>query len=93
MFEAIQTHCGQYKRCGDFFREWEVKTKQNREETVEWCFSNLYKQRVPHSGEWHANIRYGAEKFSDAAYYFDGYYDIIPIDGGFKFVICEPYSD
>lgn len=93
MPEAKQIHCGQYKRYGDFFRVWEVKTDLSKEETVEWCFENLYKRRVPHTGEWHANIRYGGPKWSDASYYFAGYYSIEPIDGGFKFTICEPYAD
>lgn len=93
MIEAKQTHYGQHKRYGDFFSEWEIITDLQEDEVIEWCFANLYNHRVPPSGEWHANIRYGAEKSGDAAYYFAGYYSIEKIDCGFKFIICEPFCD
>lgn len=84
-FEAIQTHCGPYKKYGDFFYEWEVKTECTEEETLEYCFSNLYKRRVPSSAEWHKN-----NHSCTPIYYFHGYYDLHKINGGFKFTICEP---
>lgn len=93
MFEAKQTHCGQYKRYGDFFRVWEVKTDKSKEETVDWCFENLYKKRVPESAEWHKNIQYGGAKSGDMEYYFAGYYSVKAIDGGFEFTVCTPYDD
>ncbi len=93
MIEAKQTHCGQYKRYGDFFRVWNIKTDLPEEQAVEWCFQNLYPRKVPASAEWHANICYGGSKFSDAGYYFAGYYSMKEIDGGFEFSICEPYAD
>lgn len=68
-FEVKKTFCGQHERYGDFFREWEIKTDCTREETLEYCISEIYK------------------------YYFSGYYYLQAIDGGFKFVICEPYDD
>lgn len=93
MFEAKMVHCGQYKRYGDFYREWEIRTDRSEEETVEWCFENLYKRRVPRYSEWRKNIQYGGARWHDAGYYFAGHYSIHPIDGGFKFTICEPYAD
>ena len=93
MFTATQTHCGQYKPYGDFFRVWEISTDRSKEETVEWCFENLSKRRVPTSAEWHKNIRIDGEKSGDAGYYFAGYYAIEPIESGFKFTICEPFAD
>lgn len=93
MIEAKQIHCGQYKPYGDFFRVWNVQTDLAQGEAIEWCFQNLYKRRVPPSGEWHANIRYGAPKSSDAGYYFAGYYSVDVIEGGYKFTICEPNAD
>ena len=94
MIEAKQTPCGQYKRYGDFFRVWTIKTDLPQEEVVAWCFENLYHGRVlPCSGEYHSNIRYGGPKFNDAGYYFRGYYTIEKIDGGYKFTICEPFAD
>lgn len=93
MIEAKQTHCGQYKRYGDFFREWFVESDMSEEETLEWCFSNLYKRRVPESAEWHANIRIGGAKSGDAGYYFAGYYTFKKVDNGYRFVICEPNAD
>lgn len=93
MIEAKQTHCGQYKRYGDFFRVWKIQTDMSKDEVIKWCFENLYKRIVPPSGEWHANIRFGGPKRNDANYYFAGYYSIEEIDGGFEFKICEPYAD
>ena len=93
MIEAKQTHCGQHRRYGDFYREWEVKTDLPQGEVIEWCFENLYKRRVPHASEWHVNIRVGGEKDGDPGYYFAGYYSIRKIDGGYEFTICEPYAD
>ena len=93
MIEAKQTHCGKYRPYDDFHREWEVTTDLPEEEVIEWCFENLHKHRVPPSGEWHANIRSGGEKDGDYGYYFAGYYSIRKINGGYKFVICEPYAD
>lgn len=92
-FKATRTHAGQYKPYGDSFNEWDILTDATQEETVEWCFSNLYKRRVPPSAEWHANIRTGGKMSGDYGYYFAGYYDIKPIPGGFHFTICEPYAD
>lgn len=92
-FEVKKTFCGQHERYGDFFREWEIKTDCTREETVEYCFSEILKYRVPCSSEWRRNLRCGGEKWGDANYYFSGYYYLQTIDGGFKFVICEPYDD
>lgn len=92
--EVKQIHCGQYKRYGDFFRVWEVKTdSKNKEEVLNYLFENVYKRKVPCSGEWHANVRYGGEKSSDPGYYFAGYYTLEEIEGGYKFTICEPYCD
>ena len=92
-FEVKQTYCGQHERYGDFFREWEIKTDCTKEETLEYFFPEILKYRLPCSSEWHKNITYGGEKWGDANYYFSGYYDLQTIDGGFKFVICEPYDD
>lgn len=93
MIEAKQIHCGQYKPYGDFFRVWNVQTDLSKSEAIKWCFDNLYKRVVPPTGEWHAKIRYGGPKFSDADYYFSGYYSIEEIEGGFTFSICEPFAD
>lgn len=92
-FKAKLTHCGQHRRYGDFFREWDVKTTATREETIEWCFQNLYTRRVPHATEFRKNTVYGGEKSHDMSYYFAGYYDLQETENGFKFIICEPYAD
>lgn len=92
--EVRQIHCGQYKRYGDFFRVWEVKTdNKNKEEVLNYLFENVYKRKVSPSGEWHANIRYGGKEFSNPGYYFAGYYSLDEFDGGYKFTICEPFAD
>ena len=93
MFEVKQTHCGQYKPYGDFFREWEITTDLPENVVIERCFDTLYKRRVPPAGEWRKNIQVGGEKHYDAGYYFAGYYSISKIENGYKFVICEPFAD
>ena len=95
MIAAKQIHCGQYKRYGDFFRVWEIETDESKEAVLEYCFAELYKvkNRPAPSGEWHANIRYGGERFHDADYYFRGYYSIEQTPTGYKFTVCEPYCD
>lgn len=93
MFKATQTHVGQYRRYGDFFREWNIETECTESETLEWCFNNLYTGRVPSSEEWHKEIRINGGHHGDYSYYFAGYYSILPIKGGYKFIVCEPYTD
>lgn len=69
MIEAKQTHCGQYKPYGDFFRIWNVQTNLPQDEVVKWCFEKLYYGKVlPIHAEWRANIAYGAPHFSDPGY-------------------------
>ncbi len=93
--KSTQTHCGQYKRYGDFFRVYEIETDLTDEEIViKWCFENVYKRVVPKEDEYMRAIRYGTgEKSGDADYYFAGYYSIKKVNGGFRFQICEPYTD
>lgn len=94
MIEAKQTHCGQYKPYGDFFRIWNVQTDLPQDEVVKWCFEKLYYGKVlPTHAEWKANIVYGAPHSSDPGYYFAGYYAIREIDGDFEFKVCEPFCD
>ena len=93
MIEAKEVHYGQYKKYGDSYLVWEITTDMGQEETVEWCFQNLHKRRVPESAEWHKNIRIGGEKSGDYGYYFAGYYKVEKIDGGFRFTVCKPYTD
>ena len=89
---AKQTHRGQYHPYGDTFYEWDVQTAAGREEVAEWCFVNLYTRRLPYYTEWLRNIGYSGEKYGDMGYYFAGYYRLDPIDGGYKFVVCLPYT-
>ena len=92
-FNTKQTQCGQYKRYGDFYRVWEIQTEASKEETFEYCFSELHKRRVPQRAEYMNNIKYGAKEWSNADYYFAGWYSLSEIDGGYKFTVCEPYAD
>nr|DAF81553.1 MAG TPA: hypothetical protein [Caudoviricetes sp.] len=94
MFEAKQTHCGQYRKYGDFFRVWEIETDMSKEAVLEKCFAELYKRRLPESAEYHREIRFETGGHSgDADYYFRGYYTLESIDNGYKFTVCEPYAD
>ena len=92
--EVRQIHRGQYRRYGDFFMVWEVKTdNENKEEVLNYLFENVYKRKVPPKAEWSANIRIGGKEYGNPGYYFAGYYCLDKIDGGYKFTICEPFAD
>lgn len=93
--ESKQTHCGQYCPYGDFIREWEIITdSKDKNEILDYCFSSLYKSRVPEKSEYKKNIQFGTgEKSGDANYYFAGYHELIKIDCGYKFIIYEPFAD
>lgn len=91
---ANLTHSGQYKRYGDYFLVWEIETHgESEEEVLKFCRENLYKRDIPTSAEWHINIRYGGEKYADTGYYFAGYYTLEKIKNGYKFTVCEPFTD
>lgn len=93
-FAAEQTHCGQYKPYGDFVREWKIETDLSEEETLEKCFTELLKRKVPESAEYHREIRYGTGSHSgDADYYFAGYYTLTGAENGYLFKVFEPYAD
>lgn len=92
--QVKQIHCGQYNRYGDFFRVWEIKTDgENKEEVLKFIRENVYKDDLPTSGEWSANVRYGGEHANDSAYYFRGCYSLEEIEGGYKYTVKEPYCD
>lgn len=98
MITAKMTHCGQYKRYGDFYHVWEIEgaEEMTKEQVANWCFENLYQGKtLPDSTEFHKNVRVGGEKSHDPGYYFNGYYTISPLDIPGKFIlkICKPYAD
>lgn len=93
-FAAEQTHCGQYKPYGDFVREWKIETDLSEEETLEKCFTELLKRKVPESAEYHREIRCNTGGHSgDAYYYFAGYYTLTGTENGYLFKVFEPYAD
>lgn len=92
--EAKLIHSGQYKRYGDTFRVWEIKTDgESKEEVLKYIRENVHKSNLPPSGEWSANIRYGGERHNDPAYYFRGFYTLEAVDGGYKYTVKEPFCD
>lgn len=92
--EAKLINCGQYKRYGDFFRAWEIKTDgESKEEVLKYIRENVHEYDLPTSGEWTANVRYGGEKYNDPAYYFRGCYTLEKIEGGYRYTVREPYCD
>ncbi len=94
MIKATQTHCGQYKRYGDFFRVWEIETDEAEEVILDYCFTELYKKRVPEKSEWSFAVRDpDGEHYYDLGYYFRGYYTLGKTEVGYKFTICEPFAD
>lgn len=95
MITAKQTHRGQYRRYGDFFRVWEIETDESEEAVREYCFTELYKKEdMPTCAEWKAAIRLpDGERCHDPAYYFRGYYYLTKTEAGYTFTVCEPYAD
>lgn len=92
--QVKQIHCGQYKRYGDFYRVWEIKTDgESEEEVLKFIRENVQKTDLPPAGEWSANVRYGGERANDPAYYFRGCYSLEEIEGGYKYTVKEPYCD
>lgn len=92
--EVKLIHCGQYRRYGDTYRVWEIKTDgESKEEVLKYIRENVHKTDLPPSGEWSANVRYGGEKYNDPAYYFRGCYSLEEIEGGYKYTVKEPYCD
>lgn len=93
MIQAKQTHVGQYRKYGDFFREWEIETDEAVDYIREWCFKNLSKRELPHKDVWSRRIQAGGDKYGDYGYYFAGHYTLSPYQDKYKFVVCEPYAD
>lgn len=102
MITAKQTHCGQYKRYGDFFRVWDIEADEPKEAVLDYCFKELYKRNpiLPTEGEWMEAIRIGGEHSGDAGYYFRGYYTLKSAGGSYEgektnytFTVCEPFAD
>lgn len=94
-FKVKHIHDGQYKRYGDYFRVWEIETDcEDKEQVLDFCFTELYKKRVPSKAEWSAEIRMGSGSHAhDPYYYFAGYYTLTKIENGYEFKICEPFAD
>lgn len=92
--QTKKTQCGQYRPYDDFFREWEIETELSKEEVLDYCFNELIKRKIPEHAEWSKEIKYGTgSHFSDASYYFHGWYELNKIEGGYKFIQCEPFAD
>jgi hypothetical protein len=90
---AKKVHSGQYKPYQDSFYVWEITTgSEDKDAVLDYCFENLYKQRVSESDEWHRRQGYGGDKSQDANYHFAGYYKLEKIDSGYKFTVCSPYT-
>ena len=92
-FIAKPVFSGQYRKYNDYLRVWEIETDADQETTLEWCFENVYRKRIPEKREWHKNTMYGGEKWGDMNYHFNGWYEMHPIPEGFRFTVCEPYCD
>ena len=48
-----------------------------------------YGVNLPTEEEFKAN----KNKSFDVFFYFNGYHTLTPITGGFKFIMCKPYTD
>lgn len=77
-------HTGQYRPYGDHYAVFEIMTECQDQNIVVEAMKINFKYDVPPKDKWN---------FHDAAEYFRGYYTIEKIDGGFKYTLCEPYTD
>lgn len=92
MFKATQTHVGQYRRYGDFFREWDIETDLTEEQMLNEFFNTVYRHKVPEIKEYKERIN--SDKRNDFTYYFNGFYEARQKnDGTYHITICEPYCD
>ena len=90
MIEAKQIYSGQYYKNGKFIRIWDVTSEESEETTLEWCFENLTRKRLPSEGEWRKNKKRGGERFGDTSYYLSGYCTIRHMPEDYRFTVCEP---
>ena len=84
-------HVGQYKPYGDSFYEYDIITSEKDVEKIrKYCIEKYnYNKELPTEEEFRNN----KHRFIDASYYFNGYYSLTPIEGGYKFIMCKPYTD
>lgn len=84
-------HVGQYKPYGDSFYEYDIITDETDIEKVkQYCIEKYnYNKELPTEEEFLKSPL----KSSSASYYFNGYYSLTPIEGGYKFIMCKPYTD
>lgn len=87
-FIVTHAYSGQASPYKDYLREWYIKTDATKEETIEYCFNNLYMHRLPSRSDWEKGI--GINCPSD---YWAGYYYIDTISGGYRFTICQPNTN
>ena len=92
-FSAVKIRSGQNAPYDHTYHVWDVQTTATEEETRTWCFANLSRKTLPEEAEWNKNIMYKGAKRGDMSYYFTGWYEMHPIDGGYRFTRCEPYCD
>ncbi|MBR4874133.1 MAG: hypothetical protein IKV50_09160 [Clostridia bacterium] len=91
---AKLVHVGQYSSYGDAFDVYDVETDATKEETVEWFLTKVYTKALPSKSEWSGNVRNEYNKDKDYwGFFFSGYYEITPVEGGFRFTRCTPYCD
>jgi len=84
IYQVECVHNGQYHPYGDTFRVFEVYTDDTDPSNILHVMGVLYGYNVPLLGVF-------APK--SLGEYFQGYCEIEPIDGGFKYTKCEPYTD
>lgn len=91
VIETKIIHTGQYKPYGDSFYEFDIKTPETDIEKVkQYCVDTYnYGVNLPTEEEFKAN----KNKSFDVFFYFNGYHTLTPITGGFKFIMCKPYTD
>jgi hypothetical protein len=88
--EVQHVHSGQYHAYGDSWSVWNITLEDNaeveREDILNYCFSELSKRKVQSHKEW-------SEHYGDASSYFSGYYELTKTGNVYTYKVCSPYTD
>ncbi len=99
MITADYVRSGQERAYADSYSVWQIKADANEtdEEIIEYCFTHLYRSKVPSYQEWVKEFNTkGSEHYNDFGYYFAGYYRLSRSYRGpewRRFSVCRPYTD
>ena len=84
VYQVEWTHSGQYRPYGDTFRVAEIKTEDTNPQSILELMRVFFRYDVPLKENWGKGTM---------AEYFAGWCTVEPIEGGFRYTKCEPWTD